>query len=83
MYSITLDANAKRFLKKLDKKEKQNILNKIKKLKDNSNLGRRLSGNLYGLWKLRFDKYRIIYQIIQNKLIIIILDIGHRKKVYN
>ena len=82
MYSITLDKNAKRFLKKLDKKEKENLINKIKKLKDNPNLGKRLSGNLYGLWKLRFDKYRIIYQIIENKLIIIILDISHRKNIY-
>ena len=82
MYEITFDINAKRILKKLKKDEQKNILNKIQKLKDNPNLGKRLSGNLYGLWKLRFDKYRILYQIIENKLIIIILNIGHRKNIY-
>ena len=82
MYNLIFRGPAKKFIKKLDKKEQKDILNKIKKLKSNPELGKRLSGNLYGLWKLRFDKYRIIYQIIQDKLIIIVLDIDHRKRVY-
>ncbi len=82
MYFITFDKNAKRFLKKLKKGEQNKILNKIKRLKENPNLGKRLSGNLFGLWKLRIDKYRILYKIIRDKLIIVILDIGYRKNVY-
>jgi len=82
MYFITFDKNAKRFLKKLKKGEQNKILNKIKRLKENPNLGKRLSGNLFGLWKLRIDRYRILYKIIRDKLIIVILDIGHRKNVY-
>lgn len=82
MYNISLDINAKKFLKKLKKIEQEKILNKIKKLKQNPNLGKRLSGNLFGLWRLRIDKYRILYKIIEDKLIIVVLDIGHRKNIY-
>lgn len=82
MYEIAFDINAKRILKKLKKDEQKNILNKIRKLQNNPYLGKRLSGTLYGLWKLRLDKYRILYQIIKNKLIIVIMDIGHRKNIY-
>ena len=82
MYEITFDINAKKILKKLKKNEQKNILNKINKLKYNPQLGKRLLGNLHGLWKLRFDKYRILYQIIENKLIIVIINIGHRKNIY-
>ena len=82
MYKITFDINAKRILKKLKRDEQNKILNKIQKLKNNPHLGKRLSGNLYGLWKLRFDKYRILYQIIENKLIIVVMNIAHRKNVY-
>lgn len=82
MYNLIFRGPAKKFIKKLNKKEQKDILNKIKKLKSNPELGKRLSGNLYGLWKLRFDKYRILYKIKHQELIIYILDIDHRKRVY-
>tara|TARA_Y100000310_G_scaffold323719_1_gene384519 strand:+ start:649 stop:897 length:249 start_codon:yes stop_codon:yes gene_type:complete len=82
MYEIILRNSAKRFLKKLKREERKSIIVKIKKLKENPQLGKRLSGDLFGFWKLRFDKYRIIYKIRDDKLIIYIMDIGHRKKIY-
>ncbi len=82
MYQLNLDKNAKNFLKKLKKAEQNFILNKLEKLKSEPDLGKRLSGNLFGLWKLRIDKYRVLYKIFENKLVIVVLDIGHRKNVY-
>jgi mRNA interferase RelE/StbE len=82
MYKVTFDKNAKRILKKLKKDEQKKILSKIANLQENPKFGKRLSGNLHGLWKLRFDKYRIFYQIIEDKLIVIVLNIQHRKNIY-
>jgi len=82
MYQIIFDRNAKNFLKKLKNSEQKQIIDRIEKLIENPYLGKRLAGNLFGLRKLRIDKYRILYKIIENKLIIIILDIGHRKNIY-
>ena len=83
MHQINFDKEAKNFLKKLKRGEQENILDRIEKLKENPYLGKRLAGNLFGLWRLRIDKYRILYKIIEDKLIIVILDIGHRKDIYN
>ena len=83
MHSINLDKNAKTFLKKLDKFEQEKILNKLEDLKENPQLGKPLTGNLAGLWSLRIAKYRALYRILEDKLIILILDIGHRKNIYD
>jgi len=82
MYEIILKKPALRFLKKLDKKQKREVIQKIEKLRDNPKIGKPLVGNLSGLWSLRIDKYRTIYQIKQEQLIVFILDVGHRKNIY-
>ena len=81
MYQINFDKEAKNFLKKLKQGEQREILDKIEKLKENPYIGKRLSGNLFGLRSLRIDKYRAFYKIVEDKLIIIV-DIGHRKNIY-
>ncbi len=83
MYSLNLDKDTKVFLKKLDKPEQERILNKLEGLKNNPELGKPLTGNLTGLWSLRIGKYRALYRILNEKLIIIVLDIGHRKDIYD
>jgi mRNA interferase RelE/StbE len=83
MYEIIFRSPAKRFLKKLDSNVQEEMLNKIEKLKNNPELGKPLVGNLSGLWKLRYDKYRIIYQIKKQELIILVLNIVHRKNIYD
>lgn len=82
MYEIVLEKKFLRFFNKLDLSIQKKIGKKIEQLKHNPKLGMPLLGNLFGLWKLRVDKYRIIYKIVENKLLIFIIDIGHRKNIY-
>ena len=42
----------------------------------------RLTGQFAGLNKLRVGDYRVIYQVIQEELVIVIRAIGHRRDVY-
>ncbi len=83
MYQINFDKNAKNFLKKLKRGDIEYIIKRVEKLKENPYLGKRLAGNLFGLWKLRIDKYRVLYKVIEDKLVIVVLDIGHRKDIYD
>jgi len=83
MYNIIFRTPALKFLKKLKKQDKKKVFEKINKLKNNPYLGKRLSGNLFGLWGLRFDKFRIIYEVKENEITIYIMNIGHRKDIYN
>ncbi len=82
MYRIIFKSPARKFLKKLDKNIQRMLFRKIKQLPKNPRLGKPLLGNLSGLWRLRVYKYRIIYQIKNEELIIMILNISHRKNIY-
>ncbi len=82
MYKIILEKLPKKFLDKLDDFNAKNIIKKLRELEKNPKLGKPLIGNLSGLWKLRIGKYRVIYKIVEDKLLIFILDIGHRKNIY-
>lgn len=82
VYEILFHNKAQRIFNKLDISIKKEIYGGLDKIKQNPFLGKPLVGNLSGLWRLRIDKYRVIYQIKKNELIIYVLDIGHRKNIY-
>ena len=44
--------------------------------------GKALTGDLKGLWHYRVGDYRILADIQGDKIVILILDIGHRSKIY-
>ena len=44
--------------------------------------GKALTGDLKGLWRYRVGDYRILADIQDDKIVILILDIGHRSKIY-
>ena len=79
MRKLFFDVKAIKFLKKLDKKTKIRIMNKLERSKSNPEEHfARLKG--LTLWKSRVGDYRIIASI--EKSFIRILRIGHRKNVY-
>jgi len=82
VYKVKFTKEASENLKKLDKRYQKAVSKAINKLSQNPKIGAPLVGKLKGFWKLRFSKYRIIYQIIERQLIIIVFEIRHRKDVY-
>jgi len=82
MYSIQIEKNAEEFLKKLQKKDAEIILNKIYSIRDNPfRFLKRLQGEK--LWRLRIQDYRVIVDVIVSLNKIIVLRIGHRKNIYD
>ncbi len=72
-------------LKKLDKPIQKLIINymdKIALLEEPRARGKALSANLKGFWRYRVADYRIICEIEDEKLIICVVDINHRSKIY-
>lgn len=82
MYRIIFEKVALNFFRKLDKNLQERIGKKIELLKENPHMGIPLIGNLSGLYKLRIGDYRAIYKVVNEQLIILILDLGHRKNIY-
>jgi mRNA interferase RelE/StbE len=73
-------------LKKLDKGTAKILLSYIEKHLINSvdprSSGKALKGEYSGLWRYRIGNYRIIVEIIDDKLIIKLLKLSHRKDIY-
>lgn len=86
-YKIEYDKKAIKQLSKIDKPQRDIILKWIKKnLHDTENPrqhGKELKGNFKTYWRYRVGKYRIISKIEDDKLIIGVINIGHRSEVYN
>ncbi len=82
MYTLEISKSAKKFLEKLNQKDREIILNKIYSLKDNPfRYLKRLQGEK--LWRLRVGDYRAIIDVIISMNRIIVLRIGHRKNIYD
>ncbi len=67
----------------------KSIQNRIKKymseitlLENPRSRGKALTSNLSGLWRYRVGDYRILCRIHDDKLIITVIEIGHRSTVY-
>ncbi|MEK6840920.1 MAG: type II toxin-antitoxin system RelE/ParE family toxin [Nanoarchaeota archaeon] len=82
MYSIELTETSKKFLKKLNKKDADIILNKIYSIRDNPfRFLKRLHGEK--LWRLRIGDYRAKIDVLISASKIIVIRIGHRKNIYD
>lgn len=60
----------------------ERIARAIARVAEHPEIGTPLRGALRGVFKYRIGPYRIIYQIYRSRLLIIVIDIGHRKEVY-
>lgn len=85
-FHVEFTESAKRELDKLDKYTKKIILlwlNKHLEGCDNPRIhGKALTANRVGQWRYRIGDYRVIAKIEDNKLIILVIAIGHRREVY-
>ncbi|QIX86788.1 type II toxin-antitoxin system RelE family toxin [Campylobacter ureolyticus] len=83
---IELNDRAKKDFAKLDKHIQIQIFKKLKFIENLNNPkddGKPLAGNLLGLWRYRSGDYRILAQILDDKLIILVVKISHRKNIYD
>lgn len=71
----------------MDKKTALKILDymekKVLEAEDPRELGKALTGILGGLWRYRVGDYRIICEIQNDKLKVLVLKVGHRKEIYH
>ena len=85
-YNVEYSKTAVNIIKKMDSSTSKLIRTWIEKnLMNTENpriKGKPLTGDLKGLWRYRVGDYRILAEIQDNKIVILILDIGHRSKIY-
>jgi mRNA interferase RelE/StbE len=86
-WKIELSAQADRELGKLDPQQRKRILkflrDRLASLDNPRSIGQALHGSKLGeFWKYRVGDYRLVCKIEDDRLLVIVLRIGHRREVY-
>lgn len=86
MWTIEWDSKAIKSLKKFDRQARQQIVDylesRIATERDPRRFGKALSGDKSGLWRYRVGDYRVICNIEDNALVVLVIAVGHRRDVY-
>ena len=82
MYIITIKQSAAKALAKIDATQRTRLIEAIDKLKTNPNAGSVLKGEFTGLRRIRIGNYRIVYEVQNEQLVILVVHVAHRKEVY-
>ena len=85
-WSVEFSQTAKGQLRKLDRQWQAKILDyledEIARLEDPRTRGKALIGDKGGLWRYRLGDYRIICSLDDEALTILVLEAGHRRRIY-
>jgi mRNA interferase RelE/StbE len=81
------EAGALREFRRLDFAAQERILHhldtRVAGPSDPRRFGKPLRGGMHGLWRWRVDDYRIVGQVNEGRLLVLVVRIGHRKNVYD
>ena len=86
-WSVELHPDAARELEKLDPQNERRIrkflYERVATLEDPRIIGNALRGaQLREYWRYRVGNYRLIREFIDNRLVVLVLRVGHRKEIY-
>lgn len=87
IWKVEFDDRARKELRKLDPPAQREILSYLRKRIATKSIPKRfekpLGADKHGLWRYRVGTYRVICQIQTDKVVVLVLRIGHRKNIYD
>lgn len=82
MYEILFTNSAKEQLKKFSQSVKEEVGSALERIKVRPfSFVKKLRNSQY--YRLRVGSYRLILDINSNQLIILVIELGHRRNIYN
>jgi len=82
-FSVSFSKAALKFLQKLDKGQARKIFEKIQALKsDSESLDIKKLKSPKQIYRLRVGDFRVIYSVLNEKVEIYVITVGHRRDVY-
>lgn len=85
-WRIEYNDQAERAILALEKPARSRILKfmreRVASLEDPASKAKALKGHLRGLYRFRVGDYRVICDIQRDRVVVLVLDAGHRKDVY-
>ena len=87
VWRVEFLAEAARELRKLGPPAEKLILRYLRQrialAEDPRRFGRPLTGDLKGFWRYRVGDYRIVASIEDDRFIVLVVTVGHRREVYD
>ena len=86
VWTVELEVPAQRQLRKLEHAPAARIvagLRKIAALPDPRTRGKAMVEEWAGHWRFRFEDFRVIAKLEDQRLIIVVVALGHRRNVYD
>ena len=83
-YSVEYQETAVRQLRKLDRQVARRIvdyLDEVAALDDPRSRGKGLTGDRAGVWRYRVGDYRVLCEFLDAELVILALEVGHRRSL--
>ena len=82
IFSVQIKGSAAKSLRRVPKEDRIRLIEAIDLLSQSPTSGGTLKGEFSGLRRIRVGSYRIVYEVINRELVILVVRIGHRKNVY-
>ena len=83
---VELSDTAARAIERLDRSAARRILaflrDRVATAEDPRRIGRSLVGTRRGLWRYRVGDHRLICEIQDNRTVVLVVTVGHRREVY-
>lgn len=84
-YKLLLSGKAEAVVEKIRERDSKlffRIASVFDSLQENPFQGKPLGGDLKGQFSYRIGSYRILYSVFKNQLVVLVIDIGHRRDIY-
>jgi mRNA interferase RelE/StbE len=84
-WQIEWDDRARKELRSLDSSIQNKILRYLRERTTTNpqSFGRGLVGDKSGLWRYRIEDYRVVCQLEEHRLVVLVIKVGHRKEIYD
>lgn len=81
-YSLRIKRSALKELQKLDRTDRLRVAEAIEGLRETPHVGKPLKGGLTGLRRVRVGEYRVVYEIDDGEVHVLVVRVAHRREVY-
>jgi len=81
-YTVRVKRSAAKALEAITRADRQRLIEAIDRLAENPAAGSVLKGELSGLRRVRVGSYRIVYEVQDDQLVVLVVRIGHRRDIY-
>ena len=81
-FLIQIKGTALKDLRRINTQDRERLASAIDKLEENPYVGAALKGALTGLRRIRVGNYRVVYEIQEQELIVLVVRVAHRGDAY-